>query len=363
MRIGILTFHCAENYGAVLQCYATQEFLRSKGHDVSVINYRPDYLLSPYHVFYFRRLLCRNPLRCVVNLVKELVHLPKRVYRRKAFLGFIRKHLSLTTAVDQENIPFDFEGYVVGSDQIWNTKITNGFDDVYFCNFSFPKEGKRYIAYAASMGKAEFMDDGAKSYVRNAINHFDAVSVRECDVQRLLQPLSSLFIRQVLDPTLMVDPQIWEKFVSFPLIPRKYVAVYEVRIDMNTHRIATDIARQIGGEVVIIDSWLSLHRNERHKAVSPENFVNVIKHAACVITTSFHGTAFSIIFNRPFYTVKLNDGADSRSQSLLDTLRLGERAVDMHSTPSFTPIDYSESNTILMALRNESQDFLQGTLA
>lgn len=362
MKVGILTFHCAENYGAVLQCYATQEFLKSKGHEVHIIDYRPDYLLSPYRVFYLRRLLCRNPLNGVINLIKEFIHLPKRCYRRRAFHKFTQQHLLLTDTVTRDTIPTTFESYLVGSDQIWNTKITEGLDDVYFCNFSFPKEKRRYVAYAASMGKAELEDDKAKDYVCHALNHFDAISVREHDLSELLQPLTSRPILQVLDPTLMVNPQIWEKFVQSPLITRKYVAVYEVRMDKNVRRIAADIAKQIGGEIIFMDSWFSPNSNEHHKAVSPENFVNIIKHAACVVTTSFHGTAFSVIFNRPFYTIRLNDGADARSQSLLETLHLEERMVDKHSTPTYSSIDYTNANTILKTLRDQSQEFLQKAL-
>ena len=362
MKIGILTFHCVENYGAVLQCYATQEFLRSKGYEVNIIDYRPDYLLSSYHVFYFRRLLCRNPLNAMINLVKELIHLPKRCYRRKAFHKFFRQHLELSKTVTCDTIPSTFEGYVVGSDQIWNAKITGGFDDVYFCNFPFLKEKKRYVAYAASMGRVGLVDDNERDYIHHALNHFDAISVREHDLLELLQSLSSQPTPQVLDPTLMVNPQIWEKFVQTPLISQKYVAVYEVRIDKNVRRIAADIAKQIGGDVVFMDSWFSLKTNEIHKAVSPENFVNIIKYAACVVTTSFHGTAFSVIFNRPFYTIRLNDGADSRSQSLLETLHLEERMVDKHTTPTYSPIDYSNTNVILATLRKYSQEFLQDAL-
>ncbi len=363
MKIGILTFHCAENYGAVLQCYATQEFLKSKGHEVSVIDYRPDYLLSPYRVFYFRRFLCHNPLKGIINLFKELIHLPKRCYRRRAFRKFCQHHLQLTDIITRDTIPSTFEGYVVGSDQIWNTNITEGFDDVYFCNFPFPKEKRRYVAYAASMGRAELVHNEARDYMCNALNQLDAISVREYDLLALLQPLSARPIPQVLDPTLMVNPQIWDKFVGQPLISRKYVAVYEVRMDKNVRRIAADLAKQIGGEVVVIDSWFALHHKEHHKAVSPENFVNVIKHAACVVTTSFHGTAFSVVFNRPFYTVRQNDWVDSRAQSLLETLHLEERMVDKHATPVYSSIDYTGTNVILEALRDQSQEFLQKVLA
>ena len=362
MKIGILTFHCAENYGAVLQCYATQEFLRSEGHDAKVIDYRPNYLLEPYQLFYLRRLLCRNPIHIVANLIKELIHLPKRCYRRRAYRRFSKQYLKLTETVDSNSIPSSFDGYVVGSDQIWNAAITQGFDNVFFCKFPFSKEKKKYIAYAASMGKVELSDDNVKEIVREALDSFDAISVRERDLQKQLQDLFP-HVEQVLDPTLMANPKVWDHFTSQPLVPEKYVVVYEVRTNKNTLRIAKNLAAQIGGKVIVIDSWTSLHRNEYYKAVSPENFVNLIRHAACVVTTSYHGTAFSIILNRPFYTIRLNDGADSRSQSLLETLHLTERMIELHESPTFTPINYQEANNLLAVLRHKSQEFLIDALA
>ena len=320
MKIGILTFHCAENYGAVLQCYATQEYLKSQGHEVCVIDYRPDYLLRPYQLIHTKRIKCSKPLEAVVNLSKELIHIPKRCYLKWAYRRFSTTHLALTKRVTATSIPAELEAYVVGSDQIWNPKLTKGFDDVYFCRFPFPKEGRKYIAYAASM-EAKDIDEKGKKYYHDSLQGFDAVSVREQNLATLLQPLTHQPITKVLDPTLMVDPKVWDNFTCKERLPKKYVLVYQGRSSAHTLRIAKDIARQIDAEVVVLGTWLSLNSHLSYKSVSPEGFIHAIRNAACVVTTSFHGTAFSIIFGRPFYTVKLNDGADSRSQSLLTTLQ------------------------------------------
>lgn len=357
MKIGILTFHCAENYGAVLQCYATQEFLKDHGHEVCVIDYRPDYLLRPYQLLNTKRINCGKPLQAVVNLSKELIHIPKRCYLKRAFLKFAGKHLALTERATATSIPSDMEAYVVGSDQVWNPKLTKGFDDVYFCRFPFPKDERRYIAYAASM-EAKNLDEKAEKYYHESLEQFDAVSVREPNLATLLQPLTHRPITKVLDPTLMADPKIWNTFTCKERFPKKYVLVYQGRSSTHTLRIAKDIARQIDADVVVLGTWLSFNSHLSYKSVSPEGFIHAIRNAACVVTTSFHGTAFSVIFGRPFYTIKLDDGADSRSQSLLQSLGLSDRMINVSSSPTFSAIDYTATNTTLQRLRKESQEFL-----
>ena len=357
MKIGLLTFHCAQNYGAVLQCYATQEFLKSKGYEIEVIDYRPDYLLRPYRLFNTKRLVCGNPITSTINLVKELIQFPRRCYRQWAYHRFAKKYLTLSKTVTKALIPSHYDTYIVGSDQIWNPKLTHGFDDAYFCRFAFPKGDKRYIAYAASM-EAKELSPEARQYYQEVLKDFDAVSVREGDLAQLLQPLTPLQITQVLDPTLMADPCIWNAFATRHFTKKKYVVIYQGRSNKASERVAKNIAKQVGGEVFILSTWFSLSRGESHQNIGPEEFVDVIRHAACVITTSFHGTAFSIIFNRPFYTIRMNDGADTRSQSLLESLNLQDRMISTDSSPIFSPIDYSEANTKLKELRCNSQEFL-----
>ena len=151
MKIGLLTFHCAHNYGAVLQCYALQETLISMGHEVEVINYRPKYLIASYKRFELHRFISLNLINSLKNSIKEALLAGRRFRRYKAFEEFITNRLNLSERVNANNIPSKYDIYIIGSDQIWNPKITKGFDSVYWGQFKFPKERRRYIAYAASM--------------------------------------------------------------------------------------------------------------------------------------------------------------------------------------------------------------------
>lgn len=360
MKIGILTFHCAHNYGAVLQCYATQEFLRSKGYDVEIINYRPDYLLEPYRLLK-KRIRYRGFVRFIKDIIQELIIFPTRYQHWKGFRRFINQRLLLSQPIDDNSlISADYDVYLVGSDQIWNPNITQGFDKAYFCDFSFEKGTKKYIAYAASM-EAKSLDFEKERFYRRQLKRFDAISVREENLMKMLSPLIDMPVRHVLDPTLMVPVSIWDKFHTKSIISEKFVLVYQVIPDDNTLRIANHIANQISAKVVNVVanmSNISFYTRHSHQNATPEDFISILRNAACVVTTSFHGTAFSLIFNRPFYTLKLNKGWDERSMSLLNQLNLRDRLVDVISDPEFTEIDYSKVNPVLDALRQESQDFL-----
>ena len=358
MRIGILTFHCAHNYGAVLQCYAMQEFLRSKGHDVEVINYRPNYLLNPYKTFNVYRFLSKNPIRILKGLIIEFLLFPVRLKRFFGFEKFINGRLSLSEKVTRSSISPNYDIYIVGSDQIWNPKITQGFDSIYFACFPFAKRTQKYISYAASMESKVLNDEQIEFFKKNLVN-FDSLSVRENALQQLLQPLSTKHISQVLDPVLMAPSRIWDRFSSDKKDIGKYVVVYQVRTHPDTLRIARHIASQIGAKVKVLVAWINLRSvEETNQTAIPEDFVDIIRNAACIVTTSFHGTAFSVVFNRPFYTVKLNDGCDTRSLSLLSSLSLEERIVDVADTPQFKEIDYSLANQKLEDLRCCSQEYL-----
>ena len=167
MKIGILTFHCAHNYGAVLQCYATQEFLRSKGYDVEIINYRPEYLLRPYKLFDKTRFKANNPIQFIKKIIIELMIFKMRYKRWKGFEKFINNRLSVGCVVTKNTLPSDCNAYIIGSDQVWNPRITRGFDSIYFANFPFEKEEKKYISYAASMETKSLDETQIEFYKKN----------------------------------------------------------------------------------------------------------------------------------------------------------------------------------------------------
>lgn len=355
MKIGILTFHCAHNYGAVLQCFALQEVLKSLGHDVKVIDYRPSYLVYAYKTL--KLILSRHPRWMLKHTIIEFLKFSKEKRRHQVFSEFIEGKLDLSPRCDAISFVSNMDAYIFGSDQIWNPGITSGFDDIYWGRLPFEKGNRKYITYAVSMGK-ESMTSEEQRRIEDNLKNFDAVSVRESSLKNLLAPLTDKRVVQVLDPTLLVPRTVWNK-LDDNVEEGKYILVYQVRQDPNTMKIAKHIAQQINAKIVILEAAVNWrNESERKSCASPEDFVAYIKHASCVVTTSFHGTAFSVIFNKPFYTLKFGDSTDARSRSLLHSLHLENRMIDKRDRPSFSDIDYSEANEALNQWRKESMNFL-----
>ena len=114
MKIGILTFHCAHNYGAVLQCYALQEYITSLGHKVEIIDYQPKYLLKPYSIYKFNKIICKNPIQFIKNIIWEIIQFYYRRKRHSNFDSFIKNRLNLSQKIRQQNIPNHYDIYIIG---------------------------------------------------------------------------------------------------------------------------------------------------------------------------------------------------------------------------------------------------------
>lgn len=355
MKIGILTFSCAYNFGAILQCYALQEQLLREGHDVHVINYCPDYLVSKKIKMRIRPLIKEN-----------ITYVRKYILGRNSFSlyeDFVKSNLCLTNKVknrkDLSEIIHSFDYIIIGSDQIWNTKY-NDKDYAWLGDF-FLAENKRpkIIFYAASAGDANFSDTEERVISSKlSLPSVKAISVRESKLKNILTELIPYKnVPVVLDPSLMANPIIWKKWQY--KIDGRYIVVYQARANDNVYRIAKKLSKELDAKIYSVDFYPnSFQKGINLKVVSPAGFITLIKNALCVITTSFHGTAFSIINETPFYTLKLNDGADERSYDLLCSLGLEDRFIDVKHTPVFSKIDFTNTYDKLNKLRNISQSFL-----
>lgn len=361
MKIGILTFHCAHNYGAVLQAYALQEYLLSLGHEVYIIDYRPDYLVKLYQVFSRERIPANSFFLRL--LVGECIRLPRYIKRYKSFNSFIGRYMRLAS-VDLGDAYSDFDAFVFGSDQIWNKNICGGkYDPIYLGKFGASRDRKK-IAYAASAGHIS-MNTKDLSLLDVSLRDFDMIGVREVSLCKLLQSFFPLKVHTVLDPTLLVDRTVFDQIARKPNVSQKYIVVYQVYLSDDTNRdimrIAESLAGQIGGIVIDLSFQIAVSAKYRRDA-SPEEFLGYIKYADAIITNSFHGTAFSVIFQKPFYTVKMHTEIDLRAQSLLEEIALTERFIERDAKPVFSGMDYSGHIEKMSNLRMDSRRFISEAL-
>lgn len=306
MKIGILTFHNADNYGALLQCYALQETLKTlcPCAEVCVIDYRNKNIENSYRVIYNRKNVVKN--------MAQFLYAPVVSKKRKAFKNFRKRFLNLSSCgFDSCDIIF------YGSDQIWNTTITDG--DLMFFGKNF---GAKKIAYAASDG-GELVITGS---IKSLLLQFDKISVREKSLaQKFLAELKFSDIQTVCDPVFLLPKEKWLTFAKLPS-EKGYVLAYKIAdvsdFDAQVESFAAKVKKPVI-QIVYLKSLKKLFYKKQKfaQALSPNEFAGYFINADFVITTSFHGTAFSILFEKPFYVLAF-ENRNERILNLLETFKL-----------------------------------------
>lgn len=358
MKVGILTFHNAINYGAVLQTYATQEILKQLGCEPEVIDYHNLSTDEAYSGFSFKRIHKYNPKHFVAYII-DCLRLRKR---KKAFAKFSNSYLQIShTRYNQgDDKPIDgYDDILIGSDQLWNTKITKGFDEVYWGNFK--SKNTKKIAWAISMNYMNH-DNSDVEKIEEYLTNFYAISVRESSLKLWLEKISSKQIKVVFDPTLTLSDNSWNK-----ITPQnnygEYILSFSVEYQDDVYNIAKGLGKQTGLKVIYLKAY-SDHKfgNNIIEFAGPLEFLSLIKHAKYVVTGSFHGTAFSVIFRKNFYSVMEKANPNTRVSSLLSTLGLSDRICGFNEYKPLPDIDYTKIDAILNEKREEAMSFLKSAL-
>ena len=305
MKIGILTFHNADNYGAVLQCYAMQEKLKElhPNDEIYVIDYKCPKIVNSY----IPRFNFKRPWSILGYI--------KTKKKCKTFQQFREKYFNLGT----DDLAF-YDTIYYGSDQIWSSRLTE--NDLTYFGKGF--SGKK-IAYAASDGGNLMLTDE----IKNELNTYSAISCRETSLtNKLSQNNLSIPTSTVCDPVFLLSKDEWLKMAKLPK-EENYILTYKIRENVNFDSEAEKIGRLLGKKVIQIVYVKPLRKLFYHgqrfaEGISPEQFVGYFAKADFVLTTSFHGTAFSSIFNKPFYVLKINN-ASKRITDLLTALSIEDR--------------------------------------
>lgn len=361
MKIGILTFHRADNYGAVLQCYALFNAIKSLGYnDVHIIDYWPSYFKEQYSLFSYKKFLSLS-LRGKAGMIKELVlfYIPK-LLRRKKFSLFVN-NLYLSPKMDESCI--SFEGYdivFVGSDQVWNKSLTQGLDDAF--SGIIRNDHMLLASYAAS---TDFNDNisNENEYYKGILKRFDFVSVREKVLANYFNSLVPGKAQWVLDPTLLLSSKQW-KNIAVPPKDDNYLLIYTVPTDPAVMKLANIIAKARGLKIVELVSKVRYVYNKNcRQNVSPQEFLGYFHKARYVVTTSFHGTAFSIIMKKQFSTLMLGRSVDNRAKDLLSNIGLEDRLIDINDLhyPN-SVINYECVDRLLKAQIDTSYNYIKSVI-
>ena len=353
MKIGILTFHYANNYGAVLQAYGLQEVLKSMGHQVEFVDYRNNLIEKRMNYF---SLKYHSPFRVCIRLLRNFKDLSRR---QKVFNEFRNKYLKVSSSVSSKTLSStDYGMFVVGSDQVWNPNLTNGLDSVYWgdCSGNIPT-----IAYAASSNDLFSLSLDEIQQIRKYAKNFAALGVRENRLRDFFEQKFNIHASVVLDPTLLAGHEIFDKITDTALFNEPYLLVYCVENEsIQLRDIALKIAHEKKLKLVVISSGV---RTDKHfwkdaTIITPtiSQYLSLIKYANLVVSLSFHGTVFSIIFKKEFYSVK--GGNMARVETLLKPLGLMDRIISDVSTIDDVPINYNSVDDMLRNMQDESLKFL-----
>ena len=358
MRIGILTFHRAHNYGAVLQCYALQEVLKGMGHEVEVIDYRQHWTEEVYKPFSFMvmKVLCKT----IRSTLSYFIRFPQRYFvtkkKRLFFNSFCLRFLSMSSQYNSAE-KLNYDVCIVGSDQLWGLSCLGGkFDEVYLGNFKI-KDGGRKVAYAISSNLMSIDYLNEHNMLLSSLNNFNSTSFREATIIAKIEAITGIRYQQCLDPTLLTDKEIWEPMLNNKWNGRKYVVCYRARGNgesgFSIEETAKTIAKQQGWEVV-----------DLYNGVYPvEDFVSAIANAQYVVTTSFHATVFSLIFHRKLAAYILHDGHDSRYEDLLRKINCEQFIYEVTEKPILDQdIDWNTITENLSCHRKQSLKFLTDNL-
>lgn len=362
MKIGILTFHCAINYGAVLQAYGLQEVLKSLGHEVYIIDYRPEYLIEPYRLIFPEVFRGRGLMGNIRFFIRELLAVPIRYKRRRVFNRFIENRLHLAS-LDIQSENNDFDCFVFGSDQIWNPQITGG-DSVFLGDAPYFK-GKRMITYAASAGSVDALEQINVDSLKRWLSNFSALSVREKSLSDFLSEELLIENRLVIDPVLLAGEDVFSKVVSLKNIHKPYMLFFSLGKNEEALNFAKQQATLYDLELIEMYSMVEVIKNKKIlQNLSPEDFVGYFQNAQYVVSTSFHGTVFSILFHKPFICLGDKNNAISRFEALLNLFGLEERLVDITGEKElqFSEINWASVNETLFLKRDEALSFIEMAL-
>lgn len=322
MKIGIATFHRASNYGAVLQAFALQTFLRSKGHDPFFMAHQ--FGMPPPG---YKKYLGKTPSGTLARWAT--------IRRSIVFLQFARTYLrcssnSVFDSHDTIKHPPEAEAYVCGSDQVWNPSYLQRPIDERLFFLDFGPDKIRRVAYAASLGVESIPSEWCSRFV-NHLRRFDYIGVREKEAARMLAELSGKSVEWVPDPTLLLDASAYREVLGISSRARSEIFSYTLDKTVSPLVNKTRNCVKSSLNLPLVETYV---RNSlcvlMHGVPSPSQWLASLATSRFVLTNSFHGTIFAILFHRPFIVLPVEgrmSGMNTRITSLLERLGLTERFV------------------------------------
>lgn len=381
MKIGTITVHNGNNYGASLQAYSLIQFLRGNGFNAYLIDYRNTVIekrLSEKTTIANHQLSLStvkdNIRKFVSNMLFETAKYTS--IKEKIFEDFHRDlfERGLGPFFDVEGLGAlnsSYDAFICGSDQIWNQSIT-GLDDAFF--LSFASEEKERIAYAPSIGgpSDRFTDSEIDEY-REKIKHIHYLSVREENNKDFVENISGKNCIVAVDPVILLEEQNWNSAIENidPLVDTEYAVYYPVVAHPELEKMAFMIAKEKRIQLVnprLVPRYAKAkgYSAVSNRMVGPLEFVRLIKDATCVFTNSFHATVFSSLFDKELYVLKLKGSHAKRNNRIVEYLRMIDFYSESHNSGDVLHVvSFSREKLYanLKPKRSESIEYLLSALS
>ena len=350
------------NYGSALQSWALSQAINKLGKDrwkAKLIDYCPDVLadkdpLNPFKNMWDKDEESQRLCELTMPAIRENYKKFDDFYHNQ-FEKTVKKYTSenFDNVVTDENI----DGFVCGSDTIFCIDEFQGFDDGYYANYNSMKNGYT-VAYAASFGDSHF-DENSYAILNERLQNFKAIGLRENDMLPYVKEQVTVPVQRVIDPTLLLYPEDYEKITAPRLEEEKYLLLYARRYNPVMEAYADKIAKENGWKVIEIS--LRADNADKHRMfyeAGVEEFLSLVKHAEHVVTNSFHGLIFSVQFKRKF-SVFSREQADTKIFELLSLFGLNGQLKITGCENEVEEIDYERVHSRIEEARRNSLQFLQ----
>lgn len=310
IKVGIITYHNASNYGAVLQAYALQEAIKKITSNVEIIDYDNRFITKGLDL-----IRVGTSIREIYYTLSDILNYKNRSEKIRRFREFFRDYYNLSLRVTKNELlsgKLHYDVGVSGSDQIWNPALAGDVDPIYLLNF--PGISKK-ISYASSLGAYHFDDEKENENIKKYLSEYEQVSVRDNP-----EKLANLLGRKVLnhcDPTLLLSKEEWKNKLSITEKKESYILVYCLTDFDRVISLALQIGKTKGIRVKVIGDTPAKKRGVDYITdAGPKEFVSVLYNAEYVITNSFHGTVFAANFGIPFISIR-NEHSPERAAAFM----------------------------------------------
>lgn len=365
MKIAILTQPLGDNYGGILQNFALQTVLKKLGHTPVTIDYKKESKTNSFKRIFLNLLLFR-PLKTPYV---------RKAPRNKQLFRFVSENIATTERFNpplskDDLAKFNFDAYIVGSDQIWRPRYSQHVP-TYFLDFLKGDNSVKKIAYAASFGtdKIEFSETEIAE-VKNLLPEFDAISVREDSAVELCKKYLKSKAIHLLDPTMLLEKDDYSKVIASDEnagkigdnnLAKGRCVSYLLDATPEKLDVFDKVSSALGLEQYSIKT-----KSKLNEKIAVTEWLRAFRDSSFVVTDSFHGVVFSIIFNRPFIVISNSIRGASRFKSILKIFKLEDRLLENADNLRIdilkSPLDWASVNNIRNSEKQKALEFLKNNL-